>query len=213
MDNNSPPWADDYTGHRQIVQVRIPGARRSYAYTWDGEPLEEGDWVELPGNDVSPDGTEGRVEGFGADGYKGPMKAIVGPKERQDPWMARMRQAKDRSERLTVYRRAQKAGISGERLAAIVAEGKKAGAAQDKAYTDALNASPPPRRRRPEYDRQDDLQYDVNPYAVPPLTAAEDAAEHRARRRRKPDPDYDIPASSLGRVDAAPAATGWGEWE
>lgn len=110
----------------QIVQVRIPGARRSYAYTWDGWPeLAVGDWVELPGNEVSPEGTEGRVEGFGSDGYKGPMKAITAVKEPQDPWFARMRQVKTPSDRLQVYRKAVKAGVTGDRLAALVAEGKR----------------------------------------------------------------------------------------
>lgn len=174
----------------QIVQVRIPGARRTYPYTWDGEPLEVGDWVDLPGNAMSPDGTEGRVEGFGADGYPGPMKAVVAVKEKQDPWMARMRQVKTAAERLQVYRRAQKAGITGERLSKLVELGKQ--------VLDAAQRDEDRGNRAREAMRR--------------------AREQRAERRRTPDPDFDIPAAagSIGRVDAGESQqerTDWGEWE
>lgn len=176
-------------GEPQIVQVRIPGARRAYAYTWDGEPLEVGQWVELPGNDVSPEGTEGRVEGFGADGYKGPMKAIAGVKDKQDPWMARMRQVKTPADRLQVYRRAQKAGISGERLSKLVELGKQ--------VLDKVDA---------EKERGDRAR------------AAMARAREQHRARRASDPEYDIPAAtgSMGRVDAGASQENtrdWGEWE
>lgn len=183
----------------QIVQVRIPGARRSYAYTWDGEPLEEGDWVLLPGNEVSPDGTEGRVEGFGSDGYKGPMKAIVSKQEKQDPWMARMRQVRTPHDRLQVYRRAQKAGISGERLAKLVELGKQV-------LDERQNTAPTKWAARVlGKPLRDDRPSDASTVA-PPLTSAEDAAEARARH-----------TGSLGRVDAGASSqeqnSGWGEWE
>lgn len=180
----------------QIVQVRIPGARRSYAYTWDGEPLEVGQWVHLPGNDVSPDGTEGRVEGFGADGYKGPMKAIVAVKDRQDPWLARMRQVRTAADRLQVYRKAQRAGITGERLAALVAEGKRVLAERESTAPTAWAARV---LNKPLCGDDRDAST-----VSPPLTSAEDAAEHRAR----------TVAVSLGRVDGpAQQRTDWGEWE
>lgn len=188
MDNSSPPWADDWTGQTQIVQVRIPGARRSYAYTWDGEPLEIGDWVLLPGNEVSPDGTEGRVDGFGADGYKGPMKAVVSKQEKQDPWIARMRQVRTPADRLQVYRRAQKAGISGERLAKLVEEGKRALDASGRAEASELRA-----------------RLAKGPGRT--VSAAEPAGD-------TPEAEY---TGSLGRVDAGASSQeqrdGWGEWE
>lgn len=196
MNNNSPPWSDDWTGQRQVVQVRIPGARRSYAYTWDGEPLEIGDWVLLPGNQVSPAGTEGRVDGFGADGYKGPMKAIVSRQEKQDPWIARMRQVQNPAQRLQVYRRAKKAGVSGERLAKLVETGREVLAESDRGAGDRARAAMARLRSEGPSDASD---------VAPPLTSAEDAAEHRARH-----------TGSLGRVDAGSSQQsndGWGEWE
>lgn len=217
----------------QIVQVRIPGARRAYGYTWDGLELSVGDWVSLPGNAVSPEGTEGRVEGFGADGYTGPMKAIVAAKEKQDPWMARMRQVRTKQDALKVYKRAVKAGITGERLAELVAVGKRMTAGHAADHYRQMRAE--------EGDRlaSDDavahVAARVRPdgrdasTAPPPLTSAEDAAEHRARRA--PDPTYDIPAqpspdlphdrgSTIGRVDGRTTSTenstehsNWGAWE
>lgn len=179
-------------GEPQIVQVRIPGARRSYAYTWDGEPLEVGQWVELPGNDVSPEGTEGRVEGFGADGYKGPMKAVAGVKDKQDPWMARMRQVKTPADRLQVYRRAQKAGISGERLSKLVELGKQV---LDKQTRDQHTAFMVAAVRASGGDGQD-------------MFTSAPAVDPAVEERRH--------AGSLGRVDAGASQENtrdWGEWE
>lgn len=72
----------------QVVQVEISGAYRPYTYGWTydhetGSPLNVGDRVELPPNQVQEEGSSGRVSKLGSD-YSGPMKSIVrvidGPK-------------------------------------------------------------------------------------------------------------------------------------
>jgi hypothetical protein len=113
----------------QVVQVQLAGAGRTYAYRWDGEPLRAGDWVMCPGNAVSPDGALGRVESFGREGYTGPLKDVLRRVEPPDPWEARMRAVRSRSEALRVYRAAQKAELAPERLTALVETGRAALAA------------------------------------------------------------------------------------
>lgn len=76
----------------QVVQVKILGPSstgRLFTYGWvfdpekGGGPLKVGDRVELPGNNVNPDGSSGVVEQLGSD-YTGALRSIVrvidGPK-------------------------------------------------------------------------------------------------------------------------------------
>lgn len=66
----------------QRVQIRILGAPRPYSYAWwfdpaAGElPLQIGDKVELPPNQVQEDGSSGEVVAVGTS-YKGELKSIV----------------------------------------------------------------------------------------------------------------------------------------
>lgn len=66
----------------QVVQVEILGAVRPYTYAYHfdplaGElPLNVGDRVELPPNQVQEEGSSGTVIRLGSD-YSGPMRAIV----------------------------------------------------------------------------------------------------------------------------------------
>lgn len=66
----------------QRVQVEIMGAQRPYSYAWyfdpvKGElPLDIGDRVSLPGNQVQEEGTAGTVVAVGTS-YKGELKRIV----------------------------------------------------------------------------------------------------------------------------------------
>jgi hypothetical protein len=73
----------------QVVQVQIEGAVRKYTYGWvfnpleGGRPLEIGDKVEIPPNQVQEEGSAATVVALNSD-YYGPMKNIVrvidGPK-------------------------------------------------------------------------------------------------------------------------------------
>jgi hypothetical protein len=73
----------------QVVQVQIEGAVRKYTYGWvfnpleGGRPLEIGDKVEIPPNQVQEEGSAATVVALNSD-YNGPMKNIVrvidGPK-------------------------------------------------------------------------------------------------------------------------------------
>lgn len=88
----------------QVVQVRIAGGpSRTYAYTWSGAPLAEGDWVALPEN-VAGSGGAGRVEGFGRDGYGGPLRELLHRIPDLGPFFRRMRAAADRDEASAVWR-------------------------------------------------------------------------------------------------------------
>ncbi|GHF94624.1 hypothetical protein [Streptomyces hydrogenans] len=66
----------------QRVQVRILNAQRLYSYAWwfdptAGElPLQIGDKVELPPNQVQEEGSSGTVVAVGTS-YKGELKSIV----------------------------------------------------------------------------------------------------------------------------------------
>jgi hypothetical protein len=70
---------------RQVVQVQILGAPRTYGYEFFFDmqadppvrPLGIGDKVEIPPNQVQEEGSAGTVVGHGDGGYKGPMKEIV----------------------------------------------------------------------------------------------------------------------------------------
>lgn len=111
---------------QQVVQVRLPGAARTYAYAVPAHwaPLKAGDWVRVPSNQVSPDGGKGRVESFGRDGYTGPLKALTDRLEPQDPWLVRMEAVRGRSEANTVWKAAKDAGVAPERLRGLLAAGK-----------------------------------------------------------------------------------------
>lgn len=111
----------------QIVQVRMAGAPRAYGYTWPAteEPLELHDWVMLPGNVVSPEGCKGRVEGFGRDGYTGPLKAVVSRIERPDPWEARMEAVTTPAEARRVFAAAKREGLDAQKLAKLQVTGRK----------------------------------------------------------------------------------------
>jgi hypothetical protein len=67
---------------RQLVQVRIMGAPRTYTYAWEWDPhegdkpLAVGDKVELPPNQVQEEGSSGTVVELGSP-YNGPVKPIV----------------------------------------------------------------------------------------------------------------------------------------
>ena len=73
----------------QVVQVKVAGSARLFTYGWvfdpdkGGRPLKIDDRVELPPNQVHPEGSSGVVEKMGSD-YTGPLKSIVrvidGPK-------------------------------------------------------------------------------------------------------------------------------------
>jgi hypothetical protein len=101
-----------------VVQVRLPGAARTYAYTvphgWDAVAV--GDWVAVPGNQVSPDGGKGRVESFGRDAYKGPLKELVHLLEPQDPWLVRMEVVRSSKEANTVWQAAKEAQVGPDRM-------------------------------------------------------------------------------------------------
>lgn len=114
----------------QAVQVRIVGAPRAYGYLWrplDGSLLAVGDWVELPGNAVSPDGCKGRVEAFGRGGYAGELKEVLGRLDKPDIWLVQMEAVRDRVAANRVYRAAQAAdGMTPGRLAALRTAGTEA---------------------------------------------------------------------------------------
>lgn len=73
----------------QVVRVKISGTPREYTYGWvfdpldGGRPLQVGDRVELPPNQVQAEGSSGVVVAL-SSGYTGPMKNLVrvidGPK-------------------------------------------------------------------------------------------------------------------------------------
>lgn len=68
---------------RQVVRVQILGAPREYTYCWHfdvpadtARPLQVGDRVELPPNQVCEEGSSGLVSALGSD-YTGPTKEII----------------------------------------------------------------------------------------------------------------------------------------
>jgi hypothetical protein len=104
----------------QTVQVRITGAKRSYDYTSDLEPpLVPGDWVTLPGNVVSADYSTGVVTGTAAPTWKGELKAVTGWTSKPDPWLARMRSAKDVQTGRRIWHAARREGVGPERMKAL----------------------------------------------------------------------------------------------
>jgi len=122
----------------QVVRVRMPGAPRDYTYQWwnttmvvdDGEPLEQadwlrtGDWVKLPGNVVSPEGSKGRVTGYGRSGYTGPLKDVACRMETPDIWTVQMEAVRDKVSANRVYQAAKARGVQGEQLLALVETGR-----------------------------------------------------------------------------------------
>lgn len=119
-------------GEGQVVQVRLPGAGKTYAYAWRGaQPLEPGDWVELPPNGVSPKGSKGRVDGFGRDGYRGPLKDVVAKVEPPDPWTERMKAATTPAEARSVWAAAKRAELDPQRLQTLKRLGREALAQRD----------------------------------------------------------------------------------
>lgn len=66
----------------QRVQVEILNAPRPYSYAWffnpldGGKPLQIGDKVELPPNQVQQEGSSGVVSAVGTP-YKGELKRVV----------------------------------------------------------------------------------------------------------------------------------------
>lgn len=66
----------------QVVQVAILGAPRNYTYGWvfnpleGGKPLEVGDRVVIPANQVQAEETTATVTKLGSD-YRGEVKSIV----------------------------------------------------------------------------------------------------------------------------------------
>lgn len=66
----------------QVVQVEILGAPRRYTYGWvfdpldGGFPLQIGDKVVIPANQVQDEETSATVAILGSD-YTGPMKSII----------------------------------------------------------------------------------------------------------------------------------------
>lgn len=75
----------------QRVQVEILGAYRPYSYGWEfnpldgGKPLQVGDKVELPPNQVQEEGSSGTVCALDTD-YKGELKKIVRLIRSADPY-------------------------------------------------------------------------------------------------------------------------------
>lgn len=71
---------------RQVVQVQILGAMRTYTYGYEVDLatglLQVGDTVELPPNQVQEEGSSGKVVALGSP-YQGPMKMIVRKIERR----------------------------------------------------------------------------------------------------------------------------------
>lgn len=66
---------------RQVLQVQILGAPRTYTYEWNWmpgitKPLAVGDKVEIPANQVQEEGASATVVALDSD-YNGPMKEIV----------------------------------------------------------------------------------------------------------------------------------------
>lgn len=68
---------------KQVVQVQILGAPRTYTYKWEFDPFVEerqslaiGDKVEIPPNQVQEEGASATVVALGSS-YDGPMKEIV----------------------------------------------------------------------------------------------------------------------------------------
>lgn len=83
----------------QVVQVQIIATQRTYDYAWRGaEPLKPGDWVKLPGNVVSADGTLGRVASTNPPSWKGELKEILERTPAPDPWKARFSAVRSREE-------------------------------------------------------------------------------------------------------------------
>lgn len=93
----------------QVVQVQIIATQRTYDYAWRGaEPLKPGDWVKLPGNVVSADGTLGRVASTNPPSWKGELKEILERTDAPDPWKARFSAVRSRDEASRIWNLAKK---------------------------------------------------------------------------------------------------------
>lgn len=118
---NLDPFADATVSDgrpTQTVQVRLMGAARPYDYAWHGDtPLAIGDWVDLPGNVVSPDGCIGRVESLKPPAWKGELKPVTAKLD--DPWTVLFGRVRDEKDASDAWQRARKAGLSTDRLAEL----------------------------------------------------------------------------------------------
>lgn len=119
--------APAHEGPNKVVQVRIAGAgKRTYAYEVPARiHAVTGDWVALPGNVVSEDGSTGKVVSYGRDGYGGPLKEITAVVPEPSVWMMRMLCVKTRPTAAKIYDEAVAAGVSGDELAAVVLAGTR----------------------------------------------------------------------------------------
>jgi hypothetical protein len=118
QDQSTDATVADNANIRQTVQVRLVGAPRAYDYEWAGDtPLEIGEWVDLPGNVVSPEGCIGRVEGTAAPKWEGELKPVLS--RQPDPWGATFSRVTTPKEASEAWNRARKAGLSVQRLAEL----------------------------------------------------------------------------------------------
>lgn len=112
----------------QVVQVRIAGAsaRRTYAYSVPAHvaPVGLGDWVTIPSNVVNEFGGFGIVKGFGRDGYKGPLKAIMAKIPEPPELMIRMSVVKSKDAAAEIYDKAVAEGWRGDRLTSLAVLGE-----------------------------------------------------------------------------------------
>ena len=140
---NLDPFADATVSDgrpTQTVQVRLMGAARPYDYTWHGDtPLAVGDYVDLPGNVVSPEGCIGRVESLKPPAWKGELKPVM--RKLDDPWTVLFSRVRDEKDASDAWQRARKAGLSTDRLAeltelakVVLSKRAKATAAERKPY-------------------------------------------------------------------------------
>lgn len=125
-----------------VVQVRIINSPRAYPYAVpDGVTLVNGDWVDLPGNVVSPGGCTGQVVGHGRRGYTGELKEIVSRLDSPDEALLRMAAARGRTEVRALWLRARERGASPERLMILKTAGdKRLRELADKIADDGWNA-------------------------------------------------------------------------
>jgi hypothetical protein len=107
-----------------VVQVRITGSPRTYAYAVpDGLSVAVGDWVELPAAAPGRRPADGRVEGFGRDGYAGPVKPLTGLAQDAGPVVQAMRSVTTHDGARAVYRRAKADGAAKAELDRLVRVG------------------------------------------------------------------------------------------
>lgn len=202
---NLDPFADATVSDgrpTQTVQVRLMGAARPYDYAWHGDtPLAIGDWVDLPGNVVSPEGCIGRVESLKPPAWKGELKPVM--RKLDDPWVVLFARVRDEKDASDAWQRARKAGLSTDRLAeltelakVVLSKRAKAAAAERKPYAQdgstahraTLTETPAERleRRMRETDPEGwvEMRRDAHDEAfrrAAEVTSAEVAREYRDR--------------------------------